>query len=572
MWKKLIAYYKPHRLLFALDMAAAFIVAVCDLFYPVITRGMINDYIPNRQMRTMLLWAGILIALYIVKALLSYFMQYYGHLVGVRMQAHMRRDVFTHLQKLPFQYFDGNKTGTIMSRIVGDLMDISELAHHGPEDLFISLVLLIGSFVILCSINVWLTLIIFCFIPVLVWIAARKRVKLDQAFTDSRVKIGEVNADLENSIAGIRVSKAFGSGEHETEKFQRGNMAFVESRARAYQVMAEFFSSTGFIQDLLNAITIVAGGVFWYYGKIDVGDFTAYLLFIGIFLNPIKKLVSFVEMYQSGMTGFKRFLEIMAAEPEQEAPGAAVLGQVKGEIDFKDVTFVYDESKTVLSHVDLHIGAGRTVALVGPSGGGKTTLCHLLPRFYDVAGGVVSIDGQDVTRVTYESLRRNIGIVQQEVFLFTGTIRENIAYGNLEASDEQIVEAAKKARIHDYVMTLPEGYDTYVGERGMKLSGGQKQRIAIARLFLKNPPILILDEATSALDNVTELQIQQSLDELCHGRTTLVVAHRLSTIKNADEIVVLTDHGVEERGTHAQLLEKKDGIYRELYDVQFKAL
>ncbi len=569
MWKKLIAYYKPHRTLFFLDMAAAFTVAVCDLFYPVITRSMINDYIPNRQMRLMLTWAGVLVLLYLLKAALSYFMQYYGHVVGVRMQAHMRRDVFTHLQKLPFSYFDEHKTGSIMSRIVGDLMDISELAHHGPEDLFISIVLLAGSFAILCSINLWLTLIIFCCIPVLVWIAARKRVKLDQAFTDSRVKIAEVNANLENSISGIRVSKAFGSREHEVEKFQQGNLAFERSRSAAYKVMAEFFSSTGLVQDLLNVITIAAGGLFWYWGRIDVGDFAAYLLFVGIFLNPIKKLVSFVEMYQSGMTGFKRFLEIMAAEPEREAPDARDLGKVRGEIDFKDVTFVYDESKTVLSHISLHIEPGRTVALVGPSGGGKTTLCHLLPRFYDVAEGAVSIDGVDVTQATYESLRRNIGIVQQEVFLFTGTVRENIAYGDLNAPEEKIVEAAKKARIHDYVMTLPDGYDTYIGERGMKLSGGQKQRISIARLFLKNPPILILDEATSALDNATELLIQQSLDELCRGRTTLVVAHRLSTIKNADEIVVLTDRGIEERGTHEQLLSQ-NGVYRRLYDAQFK--
>ncbi|MDY4192070.1 MAG: ABC transporter ATP-binding protein, partial [Oscillospiraceae bacterium] len=419
MWKKLIAYYKPHRTLFFLDMAAAFTVAVCDLFYPVITRSMINDYIPKRQMRLMLTWAGVLVLLYLLKAALSYFMQYYGHVVGVRMQAHMRRDVFTHLQKLPFSYFDEHKTGSIMSRIVGDLMDISELAHHGPEDLFISIVLLAGSFAILCSINLWLTLIIFCCIPVLVWIAARKRVKLDQAFTDSRVKIAEVNANLENSISGIRVSKAFGSREHEVEKFQQGNLAFERSRSAAYKVMAEFFSSTGLVQDLLNVITIAAGGLFWYWGRIDVGDFAAYLLFVGIFLNPIKKLVSFVEMYQSGMTGFKRFLEIMAAEPEREAPDARDLGKVRGEIDFKDVTFVYDESKTVLSHISLHIEPGRTVALVGPSGGGKTTLCHLLPRFYDVAEGAVSIDGVDVTQATYESLRRNIGIVQQEVFLFT---------------------------------------------------------------------------------------------------------------------------------------------------------
>jgi ATP-binding cassette subfamily B protein len=567
--RKFIAYYKPHMKLFVMDMIAAFLIAVCDLFYPVITRNMINVYIPDQNIRLLLLWGGILLGLYFAKMLFNYFVQYYGHLVGVGMQADMRRDVFRHLQRLPFSFYDENKTGTIMSRMINDLMEIAELAHHGPEDLFVSSVMLIGAFVYLCTINVLLTVIIFAFIPVLVFFAARMRLRMNAAFLESRVKIADVNATLENSISGIRVAKAFTNETYEVEKFQKGNRAFQRARKKSYKAMAQFSSGTTFIVDLLNAVVLVAGGLFTYYGKINFGDLVAYMLFISMFLSPIKRLIAFVEQYQQGMTGFKRFVELMNTEPEQESPNAQELTGVKGAIRFENVNFSYPNGRQILKDVNLDIPAGRTVALVGPSGGGKTTICHLIPHFYEPDSGRITIDGVDIRDISFESLRSSIGIVQQDVFLFTGSIRDNIAYGRLDATDEEIVEAAIRANIHEYIMSLPDGYNTDIGERGTKLSGGQKQRVAIARVFLKNPSILILDEATSALDNTTEILIQRALEELSAGRTTLVVAHRLSTIKNADEIVVVDEEGIEERGTHEELIER-GGIYRMLYESQFK--
>ena len=549
-------------------MLCAFLVAICDLFYPMITRNIINDFVPNQKLRTMLVWALVLLLIYVIKTGLNYFIQYYGHVVGVRMQADMRREVFAHLQKLPFSYFDEHKTGVIMSRIINDLQEISELAHHGPEDLFVSTIMLIGSFIILCTINIPLTIIIFAFLPLLIWFAAKKRIKMNKAFTESRIKVGEVNASLENSISGIRVAKAFANRDYEIEKFQKNNISFQKSREFAYQAMAEFFSGMNFIVDFLNVIVLALGGYFVYQGHISVGDYVAYLLYINLFLGPIRKLIQFVEQLQLGMTGFKRFNELLEAEVEVEVESPLSLKDVEGKIVFEDVSFQYDENTHILDNVNLTIEKGRTVALVGPSGGGKTTLCHLIPRFYEIDEGRIFIDDFDIKELDRSSLRKNIGIVQQDVFLFTGTIRENIAYGRLDASDEDIIEAAKKANIHEFIMNLEDQYDTYIGERGVKLSGGQKQRLSIARVFLKNPPILILDEATSALDNATELLIQQSLDELCKGRTTLIVAHRLSTIKNADEIIVLTDQGIEERGTHEDLLAQK-GIYSSLYQAQF---
>lgn len=569
MIHKFIQYYKPHKKLFILDMLCAFLVAICDLFYPMITRNIINNYVPNQNLRLLITWAGVLFFIYILKLGLNYFIQYYGHVVGVRMQADMRKNIFTHLQKLPFSFFDENKTGVLMSRIINDLMDISELAHHGPEDLFVSGIMLIGSFILLCTINIPLTLIIFAFIPLLIWFAIKKRIKLSKAFTETRVRVADVNATLENSISGIRVAKAFANKDHEIARFQKNNKKFQLSREYAYRAMAEFFSGTNFILDLLNVVVILAGGYFTYMGYITIGDFTAYLLFIGLFLSPIKKLVQFIEQYQSGMTGFKRFLELMDSPQEEENPNAISLNNVKGEISFKNVGFMYDSNTQVLNNLNLEINSGKTIALVGPSGGGKTTLCHLIPRFYEIDEGEILLDGINITNINRESLRKNIGIVQQDVFLFTGTIRENIAYGNLEATEDELIQAAIKANIHDFIMELEDGYDTYIGERGVKLSGGQKQRISIARIFLKNPPILILDEATSALDNTTEMLIQESLDTLCKGRTTLIVAHRLSTIKNADEIVVLTDKGIEEKGTH-DILIKQGGIYSRLYESQFR--
>lgn len=569
MLKSFARYYKPHWKLFVLDMVCALIAASCDLMYPVISRNIINTYIPDKNLQLIFSWCAALLVIYIIQTIMQYIMQYQGHVVGVRMQADMRRDVFTHLQKLPFSYFDEHKTGVIMSRIVNDLMDISEFAHHGPEDLFISAVTIIGSFIILCTVNVPLTLLTFIMIPFLVLFIVKKRTAMTVAFRKNRIEIAEVNASLENSIAGVRVARAFTGEAEEQKKFNENNQRYVAVREKAYRVMAEFFSGTNFLTAMMNVIILAGGGYCVYAGVITVGDMVAYMLFINMFVTPIKKLIQFVEMFQNAITGYVRFEELMNVQPEKEDEHAQELTDVKGEITFDNVTFQYDEGKEVLSNISLTFPQGKMVAIVGPSGGGKTTLCHLIPRFYEISSGSISVDGHDIRTVTHSSLRQKIGIVQQDVFLFTGTIFDNIAYGKLGASREEVIEAAKKANIHDYIMSLPEGYETFVGERGVKLSGGQKQRISIARVFLKNPPILVLDEATSALDNVTENYIQDSLDELCKNRTTIVVAHRLSTIKHADEIIVMDRDGIQERGTHAQLLEKENGIYKELYEAQF---
>ncbi|HBC31940.1 MAG TPA: thiamine ABC transporter permease, partial [Clostridiales bacterium] len=499
---------------------------------------------------------------------LNYYITYYGHIMGVKMQANMRKDIFDHLQDLPFVFFDENKTGSLSSRIINDLMDVSELAHHGPEDLFISLIMLVGSFIMLSTINLPLSLIVFSIVPLLLIVAMKLRIKMEDAFMETRVTIGEVNATIENSISGIRVSKAFSNKENEIEKFNINNSRFQEARRKAYKVMAEFHVGSSFIIDILNIVVLSAGAIFFFIGIINFGDFAAFLLYTGNFLNPIRKLVNFVEQYQSGKSGFKRFTEIMDKEIEVDDPGAVDIYDVKGDISFDKVSFAYDDNKEILKDITFNMEAGKTVAFVGPSGGGKTTLCHLIPRFYEIEGGSISIDNIDIRKYTRKSLRKNIGIVQQDVFLFTGTIFENIQCGRLDAAKEEVYEAAKNANIHDFIVSLPEGYDTYVGERGVKLSGGQKQRISIARVFLKNPPILVLDEATSALDNATELLIQKALEELSKGRTTVVVAHRLSTIKNADEIIILTDKGIQEKGRHKELLEK-NGFYAELYNSQF---
>lgn len=590
MIKRFISYYRPHMKLFIADMVASFVLAVSDMFYPMITRSIINDYIPNRQVKLVVVWAAALLVIYLIKMALNYFVQFYGHIVGVGMQADMRRDVFAHLQKLPFTYFDNNKTGTIMSRIINDLMEISELAHHGPEDLFLSGILFIGAFALLGSVNIWLTLIIFACMPPLIIFSMRVRLKLSAAWKETRKQIGEVNATLENSISGIRVSKAFTNDEYESRRFAEGNDRFVKARSNAYKVMAEFFAGTTFITDFLYVVVLIAGGLFTYYGEITFGDFTAFLLFVSIFLNPVRRIINFIEQYQNGMTGFRRFCEIMEYPVESEDANASDMGAAKGEIAFDDVTFTYEtreESEetdengeplppkilrnTVLKDITFDIPRGKTVALVGPSGGGKTTLCHLIPRFYEIEKGEITLDGRDIKTVTRESLRRNIGIVQQDVFLFTGTIYENILYGRPDASEAEVRQAAERANIAEFINGLPDGFKTYIGEHGVKLSGGQKQRISIARVFLKNPPILILDEATSALDNATELLIQKSLEKLCEGRTTLIVAHRLSTIRHAETIIVITDEGIVESGSHAQLLEK-GGVYAGLYKAQFENL
>jgi len=569
MIKRFISYYKPHKKLFFADLAAALVLAACDLVYPMITRKMLNEFIPDKLVAQLLICAAILLGIYLLKLGLNYFVTFYGHLVGVRMQADMRRDVFSHLQTLPMKYFDDSKTGTLMSRIVNDLMEVSELAHHGPEDLFLSIIMLVGSFVIMSSIYLPLTLILFAGLPVMVIFSSKKRLKMNRAFTETRKSIAEINANLENSISGIRVSKAYTNEDHEMSVFERGNQNFVKARKNSYRAMAEFTSGNTFITDLLMLIMYVAGGLFFMFGKIELPDFTAFILYISIFTNPIRRLISFMEQYQDGMTGFRRFCEIMDTEPERDSEGAVDIENVKGEIEFKDVSFSYNENKEVLKDISFKLKSGETLALVGPSGGGKTTICNLIPRFYEIDSGEILIDGVNTRSVTHRSLRQNVGIVSQDVFLFDSTIYDNLVYGSEGASDEEVVEAAKMANIHDYIMSLPDGYQTLVGERGIKLSGGQKQRVSIARVFLKNPPILILDEATSALDNATEVLIQNSLEKLCVGRTTLVVAHRLTTVKNADEILVITDHGIEEKGTHDELLAK-GGIYADLWNVSLR--
>ncbi len=562
MIKRFAGYYRPHIKLFIADMVCAFILALCDLFYPMITRNMLNRF---GNIRLLIVWAVVLLGVYVLKLGLNYFVNYYGHVVGVRIQSDMRRDVFDHLQKLPLTYFDNNKTGTIMSRIISDLFDISELAHHGPEDLFLSIIMLLGAFVMMSYIYLPLALIVFAFLPLMVIFAAKKRMLMSKTSKASRVEIGEVNASLENSISGIRVSKAYAGREYENERFEEGNGRFVKARSKAYKVMAEFMTGTAFIGDLLNVLLYTAGGLFCFFEKITVADFTAFVLYISVFMSPVKKLIGFVEQYQNGMTGFERFTEIMDAPAETDKDGASDMGEVDGTVEFRDVSFSYADSREILHGISFSVKKGETIALVGPSGGGKTTICHLIPRFYSVTSGEVLVDGMNVEDATLTSLRRNIGIVAQDVFLFNASVYDNIAYASPGASRESVEEAARRANIYEYITSLPEGFDTVVGERGVKLSGGQKQRISIARVFLKDPAILILDEATSALDNASEILIQKSLEELSEGRTTIVVAHRLTTVKNADEILVVTDEGIAERGTHDSLLSS-GGIYSELWN------
>ncbi len=567
-------YYKPHRFLFAIDLICAFIISALNLVYPYLTKEIINNYVPNKLLAMLLAAAGFLLGFYAIKAALNFILTYWGHVVGVRIQADMRKELFAHLQKLPFAYFDDNKTGVIMSRMTNDLFQISELAHHGPEDVFLSLLTVIGAFALLATINVYLTLIVFAFIPVIVVYSILMRKRMGRVYKDVRVAQGEVNADIESAISGMRVSRAYNAQSHECHKFDAGNGKFVKCKSKQYRVMGEFHSLMTFFIDFLYFAVLVAGGLFFYYGKINGGEFTAFVLYISTLITPIRTLVNIYDQIQEGATGFKRFCEIMDVAPERESPDAVSPKRLDGEIVFENVTFGYkndDNAQKVISDFSMHIPAGKTIALVGPSGGGKTTLCHLIPRFYEIDSGRITIDGYDQKDISRYALRRNIGIVQQDVFLFNGTIRENIAYGNFDATDDEIVAAAKSANIHEYITELPDGYDTNVGERGVKLSGGQKQRVSIARAFLKNPPILILDEATSALDNATEMLIQTALNKLSEGRTTLVVAHRLSTVKNADEIIVITSNGVEERGSHDELIAR-NGIYKELYEYQFKAL
>lgn len=555
--------------MFALDMIAAFFISVIGMVYPMVTNRMLNDLIPNRMYRQIVIAGVAVLVLYVIRMLLRYFVQYYGHVIGVNMQRKMRSDLFAHLEKLPYSFFDNHETGSILTRITSDLMEVSELAHHGPENIFICAVMIIGSFVYLCTIDVYLTLIIFACVPIMVVVSLVMRKKMQDAFTERRKSTAVINASIESSITGIRVTKAFNNSDKEMEKFEAGNELFVEASRKSYRAMAQFFSSTSFITDVFNVIILIAGGLFLYNGRINFADYSTFIVSVNLFINPVNILIGFVEQYQNGVSGFRRFLEIMDVEPEQEAPEAKELKDVQGDIAFCNLNFSYDTTREILDNVNLHVNKGDVLALVGPSGGGKTTICHLLPRFYPLSEGVIKIDGQDISKLTLESLRRNIGIVQQDVFLFNGSIRDNILYGRLDATEEEVIEAAKRANIHDYVMTLEKGYDTQIGERGVRLSGGQKQRLSIARVFLKDPAILILDEATSALDNTTEIIIQQALDELCKGRTTIVVAHRLSTIKRANSIAVISGGKIIEQGTHEELMDL-GGTYKELYSLQFR--
>ena len=571
MLKRFIHYYKPHKKLLAMDLAASLLISVIGMVYPVVTRKMLNDYIPNKLYSSIVIAGVVVLVLYIIRMLLRYFVQYYGHLIGVGMQSQMRLDLFSHLQKLPFSFYDNHETGRIMTRITSDLFEVCELAHHGPENLLISSVMIILSFGYLFSIDPILTMIVFACVPFLVVVTMYFRKAMSRAFDARRKSNATINAAIESSVTGIRVTKAYTNADRELKKFEVGNDQFVTASRSAYSAMARFHSSTLFVTDVFNVVILIAGGLFLYAGRIDFADYSTFIVSVNLFINPVNTLIGFMEQFQNGASGFKRFLEIMDEEPEAEAEDAEELKNVEGVIEFRNVTYAYDETKEVLRNVNLKLEKGRKLALVGPSGGGKTTLCHLLPNFYKLEeqDGAILIDGKDIRSLTLDSIRRNIGIVQQDVFLFVGTIRDNILYGRPTATEEEVIEAAKRANIHDYVMTLEKGYDTEIGERGVKLSGGQKQRLSIARVFLKDPAILILDEATSALDNTTEVLIQQALDELCKGRTTLVVAHRLSTIRNADEIAVVMNGQITERGTHNELMAA-GGTYKDLYALQFR--
>ena len=572
MIKKFISYYKPHLGLFIFDMFSAVIVAVCNLFYPTIAKNIVNGFDSDDfTVEVVVMNALLLLVIYIIKAIFQYVIGYYGHIVGVRMQKDMRRDLFAKYERLPFSYFDSHKTGDLLSRLTSDLFDVSELAHHGPENVFLAILMFLGSFIILSRIDLTLTLIMFSVVPFIILFTVLSRKRMRNAMRASRLKMSEINSTLENSITGIRETKAYVAEEYEMGRFNIVNSLFAHHRSEAMFSLGFFDAIMQFLSDLLYLVVIFVGGIFLINGKIDAGEFTAFVLYISMFLNPIHRFVALFEQLQEGMSGFSRFCDILA-EPEEIDEGEIEINDIKGDIVFDNVSFGYGDgegAEFVISSLNLNVKAGKTLALVGPSGGGKSTLCNLIPRFYNVTEGRITVDGIDTKDITLKSLRRNIGIVSQTVFLFDGTVRENIAYGAGEVTDEQIIAAAKKANIHEYIVTLKNGYETQVGERGVKLSGGQRQRIAIARVFLKNPKLLILDEATSALDNATEMQIQASLEELSRGRTVIVVAHRLSTVKNADEIVVLDKEGIVEQGTHDELLER-GGEYKKLYDYQFR--
>lgn len=571
MIKQFISYYKPHKWLFILDMVAATFIAATDLIFPQITRTFINDILPNNDMERLVKVAIAMFFLYIFRFVMDYVVGFYGHLLGVKMEYDMRKDMFSHLQKLSFKYYDETKTGHIMSRLVNDLNEISELAHHGPEDIFISSLMLLGSFGLLLNVNVKLTLIVFTVVPFLVLFAVFYNSKMRRTFRQMREKLSDINAGLEDSISGVRVVKSFTNEDYEEKKFDEGNNAFKKLRTRSVRQLGIFSGGINFFSNILNLVTLAFGGYFLYLGEINTGDLFAYIIYMGIIIQPVKRLANFVEQFQRGMAGFRRFSEVMAIAPDIiDKENAEELRDVKGTVEFQDVAFSYGDREAVLKNINLMVDEGQTIAIVGPSGVGKTTMCNLIPRFYELSSGGIYIDGKNIQEVTMESLRGNIGIVQQDVFLFSGSVYENILYGNLEATKEEVIEATKKANAYEFIMDMPNGFDTYIGERGVKLSGGQKQRLSIARMFLKNPPILILDEATSSLDNKSEAVIQESINELAKDRTTFIIAHRMATIRNAERIIVLTENGIEEDGTHTELMKKR-GEYFKLYNSQFKS-
>ncbi len=573
MFKKFISYYRNHLGLFILDMIAALLMAGIDLVYPYFTGIFMDDYIPNGKIQSMVIVSLTLLILFIIRLICSHIVNYWGHTMGCKMEFDMRQDLFKKFQSLNFSYYDENKTGVIMSRLVGDLRDITELAHHGPEDIFISLIMIIGSFIILFNINAVFTLSIFPIIILIIIFSMWRRNAMMQGFRATRKTQGEINAQIESSIGGIRLTKSFANEDYEYNKFTENNLNYANSWKNALFQMSIFSSGNTFLIDILNLILLIMGGILVYNNTLTFGDFTAFLLYINFLIKPIQRLINFMQQFQTGWAGFERFYEIIQLEPKIKSKENAIyLNNPKGNIIFNHVTFKYEANEEhVLTDFNINIESGKKIALVGESGVGKSTISLLIPRFYDVTSGEILIDDINIKDYELSSLRKNIGHVQQEVYIFYGNIRDNILYGNPQATEEEIIIAAKKARIHDFIMSLENGYDTIVGERGVKLSGGQKQRIAIARVFLKNPAILILDEATSALDNITEMLIQEALEDLTKGRTSIIIAHRLSTIKEADEILVLSKNGISERGTHEELLNKQ-GYYAELYNTQFKNL
>jgi len=563
-----LSYYKPHLKLFILDMFCALGIALVDLAFPAVSRSALNTLLPQNLYATFFAVMGVLLGAYVLRSGMYYIVTYWGHMMGVRIEADIRRDLFGHMQDLSFSFYDKNRTGQLMSRATNDLFEITELAHHGPEDLFISAVTLIGALCMMVSIQWKLALIVFAVVPIFVVFTIIQRKRMMKASVLQKQTMAGINGQLESSISGMRTAKAFASEDQEDQKFRAANEAFKGAKRGYYKAMATYHGGLEFALPAMNVLTVAAGGYFIMRGEMDFVDLVTFTLYISTFLTPVRKLAAFVEQFLNGMAGFKRFVELMRVEPAvQDAPDAKEMGAARGDILIDDVSFHYDDGPNVLDHVSIHIPQGETVAVVGPSGGGKSTLCQLVPRFYDVTGGRILVDGVDVREVTQRSLRRSIGIVQQDVFLFAGTILENIRYGRPDATEAEVVDAARRAEIYDDIMAMPNGFQTYVGERGVMLSGGQKQRVSIARIFLKNPPILILDEATSALDSVTEARIQSAFDELARGRTTLIIAHRLSTIRGAHRIIVVDENHILEEGTHEELLAA-GGEYAQLYNAQ----